>query len=623
MTSERSSEEGSLSSWSGRAVRRPVATGMALLIVCTLGLVSLSRLSVDLLPEFELPSVTVFAPYPGVGSLEVESLVLEPLEEAVASVPGLSTLSSTAREGAAVVYLSFSDGVDLMEALNDVRVAVERARGSLPDELESPQVFRFDPNQFPILFLGVTAKGADYREITRIARDELKPRLSRIPGVAAIELRGGYEREIRIELFAARLLDLGIPIDQVERALRAENINVSVGKVRDGGREVGLRTINAKTTAQELGAIPVATVAGELITIADLGRVVDDAAEVDNLVRINGEIGMRLGVRKGPGENTIEVAKRVYDALDQIRVDLPEVEIDVIMDQSTYIESAVEGARGAAFLGGLLAVAVLLLFLRSFRATLLIAVSIPASVLVTFLVMDRAGLSLNLMSLGGVALGVGMLVDNGVVVLESIVHRLQRGERGSEAAARGAHEVALAVAASTATTVVIFLPVLFLEGVNRVVYGQLALVVTASLIASLVASLTVVPAFAGRLFGSRPLRSDEGPVFSAISRRYAVLLDGVLARPRSTLVLLLGVGLASASLIPAVETELMPPTDQGQIEISIELPVGTPLEETDALARQVNLITMEQVPEATRVFMTVGSPGWWSSSTSETARVSV
>jgi HAE1 family hydrophobic/amphiphilic exporter-1 len=229
-------------SLSAMAVRRPVAALMFLLIVATLGLVSSQRLAVDLLPEFELPSVTVFAPYPGVGSLEVESLVLEPLEEAVAAVPGMLEMTSTAREGAAIIRMKFAHGHNLLEALGDVRVAVERQRNRLPDDLEAPQVFRFDPNSFPILYLSVTS-GGDLRDVTRIARDEIKPRLARVPGVAAVEIRGGFDREVRIELLASKLLDLGIPIDQVERALRAENIDLSVGKVRDAGREVGVRAV--------------------------------------------------------------------------------------------------------------------------------------------------------------------------------------------------------------------------------------------------------------------------------------------------------------------------------------------------------------------------------------------
>jgi HAE1 family hydrophobic/amphiphilic exporter-1 len=609
-------------SLSAVAVRRPVAALMFLLIVCTVGLVSSGRLAVDLLPEFELPSVTVFAPYPGVGSLEVESLVLEPLEEAVAAVPGLLTLSSTAREGAAVIRMRFAHGHNLLEALGDVRVAVERTRNRLPDDLEAPQVFRFDPNSFPILYLSVTS-GGDLREVTRIARDEIKPRLARVPGVAAVEIRGGFDREVRIELLASKLLDLGIPIEQVERALRAENIDLSVGKVRDAGREVGVRTVAAKRRAVDLETVPVATRDGRVVRLNEVSRIVDDTAEIDNVVRINGRIGVRLGVRKGPGENTIEVAHAVYRAIEKIEADFPEVEVGVIMDQSRYVENAVAGARNAALIGGILAIAVLLLFLRSFRATLLVAIAIPSSVLAAFIVMDRAGISLNLMSLGGIALGVGMLVDNAVVVLESVVHHLQRGRTGKDAAIVGAREVALAVAASTATTIVIFIPVLFLEGVQRVVYGQLALVVASALVASLLVSLTIVPAFAGRLFAKGGLPADSGFLLSRVERLYARLIDKLLDRPLSTLAVLVAIALAAGALIPRVKTELMPPTDEGQVVVNVELGTGTPLEETDALARRVSDIVSEVVPEAERVFLSVGSPGWWSSRTSEAARISV
>lgn len=608
--------------WTARAVQRPVATFMFACIASIVGAVGLSRLPVDLLPAFELPSVTVFAPYPGVGSLEVESLVLEPLEEAVASVPGLRTLRSTAREGAAVVYLSFAYGTNLLEALNDVRVAVERSRSRLPEDLEAPSVFRFDPNQFPILFLSVSGE-SDFREISRIARDEIKPRLSRVPGVAAIEERGLFQRELRLELLAGRLTDLGIPIEQVENAIRAENLDVSAGKVLDGGREVGLRTVNAKSTPEALAGIPVATRQGRVIYLREVTRLVDGTAEVDNIVRVNGQVGVRLGVRKGPNENTIEVAQQVRMAIADMAKDYPEVSIQLLMDQSAFIERAVDGATQAALIGGILAIAVLLLFLKSFRATLLVAITIPISVLVTFAVMDRVGISLNLMSIGGIALGIGMLVDNSVVVLESIVHQVESGLRGREAAARGAGQVALAVAASTATTVVIFVPVLFLEGINRVIYGQLALVVTASLLASLIVALTVVPAFAGRFFRDGKLRSEKGPVFLRVEAAYVHVLDGAMNHPRSALGILLGVALSSLGFVSSVETELMPTPDEGRIEINLTLPVGTPLEETDVLTREIVRRTRQVAPEAETIFATVGAPGWWSNRTSETARVSV
>jgi HAE1 family hydrophobic/amphiphilic exporter-1 len=610
---------------SALAVRRPVATLMALGIVITVGLVSAARLPVDLLPEFELHSVTVFAPYPGVGSEEVESLVLEPLERAVAAVPGIKEMTGTAREGAAVVYMRLDEDADLIEAMNDVRVAVERTRGRLPDDLESPQVFRFDPNQFPIVFFGVSGD-VELRELTRLVRDVISPRLSRVPGVASVDIRGAFEREVRVELSAAKMIDLQVPIDDVARALVAENVDLSVGKVEDGGLEVGLRTVASKTVATELLDIPVAVRVNEagqerVIRVRDVAAVVDSEQEPNSVVRERGRPALRVGVRKGPGENTIEVAARAKAAAAELDADLPGVSITVFTDQSKFIQSAVSGAERAAVFGGLLAIAVLLLFLRSFRATLLIAIAIPSSVLVSFFVMDRAGVSLNLMTLGGVALGVGMLVDNAVVVLESIVHHRAHGS-GKDAAVKGASEVALAVAASTATTVVIFAPVLFLTGINRVIYGQLALVVTAALVASLIISLTVVPALSGALFRAQ-VSFEEGPVMSRVSAAYRALLRACLGRPLSTLAILVGVALLALALVPRVKTELMPAADQGEVRLNIDLPIGTPIEETDRIARDVAAVVEKAVPEAARVGYTAGSPGWWSSRTGDTARVNV
>lgn len=610
---------------SAMAVRRPTATLMAALMVVTLGLVAASRLAVDLIPDVDFPSVTVFAPYEGAGSLEIESLIVEPLEDAVASVPGLTELSSTARDGAGLIRLQFDADVDIMVALNDVRVQVERARGRMPDDLEPPQVFRFDPSQLPIMWVGISGD-QDLREITRIARDDIKPQLSRVKGVAAVDIDGMLTREARVEISLPKMLDLEIPIDRVATALAQDNIDVTGGKVREGGREVSVRTVSRKDTAAELLKTPIGMRGDRLVRVGDVANIVDAASDPTSLTRIEGKTALRLSVRKGSGENTIAVAQRLRKRIKELNEEFPNVYLRTVWDTSVFIDRAVSGAQSAALIGGLLAFAMLLLFLKSFRATLLVAIAIPVSVLVSFIAMDALGSTLNLMTLGGIALAVGMLVDNAIVVLEAIVHHLERGKAGREAAIAGAQDIGLAVAASTATTLVIFLPVLFLGSIQRVIYGQMALVVVASLIASLVVSLTLVPAFAGRFFAEGGVEAgvgQSGRVLNALERGYGRLLSAVLARRFSTLALLLGIALASGAMIPRVQTELSPQPDQGQVEIRIQLPVGTPIEETDAVASQVVEVAKQVVPEADRIYTNVGSPGWWSSATSEVGRVSV
>jgi HAE1 family hydrophobic/amphiphilic exporter-1 len=603
------------------AVRRPVTTLMFALMLAVVGAVAVVRLPVDLLPRFELPTVTVLVPFPGTGAVEMEKLVLERLEEAVASVPGLQKMTGRAREGVATLFLEFRFGSDLNEALNEVRVAVERSRQTLPDDIEPPQVFRFDPNQFPIVFVTVSGK-QDLREVTRIARDELKPRLSRVPGVAAVDIRGAFDREVRVELLLDKLVDLQIPIDAVVAALSEENVDTGSGKMLEKGREVGIRVLSSKKTPAELESIPVVARGIQVIRIRDIARVIDTTAELMNVSRVNAETAVFLGVRKGDGENTVDVAAALRAEVAKLSREFPQVSLGYRVDQSVFIQRSVDGAKSGAYIGGILALAVLLIFLRNFRGTLLIGVSIPLSVLATFFVMERLDVSLNLMTLGGLALGVGMLVDNGVVVLESIVHQLSLGRRGAEAARAGASEVALAVAASTATTIVIFVPVLFLEGVNRVLYGQLALVVVVSLIASLVLSLTLVPAFASKLFTGR-IHTSSGPVMHAIEDRYARVLSRFLDRPFSSVALAVGLFVASLALLPRVETELLPIPDEGQVNVDITMPMGTPLDETDAIAKDLIPIVERLVPEASKIAVSVGPHGWWSQSTGEAAKIQI
>jgi HAE1 family hydrophobic/amphiphilic exporter-1 len=603
------------------AVRRPVTTLMFALMLAVLGAVAVVRLPVDLLPRFELPTVTVLVPFPGTGAEEMEKLVLERLEEAVASVPGLQKMTGRAREGVATLFLEFRFGSDLNEALNEVRVAVERSRQTLPDDIDPPQVFRFDPNQFPVVFVTVSGK-QDLREVTRIARDELKPRLSRVPGVAAVDIRGAFDREVRIELFLDKLVDLQIPIDTVVTALSEENVDTGSGKMLEKGREVGIRVLSSKKSPAELESIPVVARGMQVIRIRDIARVVDTTAELMNVSRVNAETAVFLGVRKGDGENTVDVAAGVRAEVERLTREFPQISLGYRVDQSVFIQRSVDGAKSGAYIGGILALAVLLIFLRNFRATLLIGVSIPLSVMATFFVMERLDVTLNLMTLGGLALGVGMLVDNGVVVLESIVHHLSLGRKGADAARAGASEVALAVAASTATTIVIFVPVLFLEGVNRVLYGQLALVVVVALIASLILSLTLVPAFASKLFKGR-ITSSSGPVMRRVEDSYSRLLARFLDRPLSSVSLAIGLLAASLALLPRVETELLPIPDEGQVNIDITMPMGTPLEETDAIARDLIPLVERMVPEAAKIAVSVGPHGWWSSSTGEAAKIQI
>jgi len=603
------------------AVDRPVTTLMFALALGVVGLVAVGRLPVDLLPRFEVPTVTVLVPYTGTGAVEMEKLVLERLEEAVASVPGLAKMTGRTREGVATLNLEFRFGSDLNASLDEVRTAVERARQTLPDDIEPPQIFRFDPNQFPVVFVTVSGD-LDLREVTRLARDELKPRLARVPGVAAIDIRGAFEREVRVELLLDRLVDLQIPIDAVVSALAEENVDTGSGEMLEKGREVGIRVLSSKKSPDELLRIPVVARGAQVIRIEDVARVVDTTAELMNVSRVNSETAVFLGVRKGDGENTVDVAAAVRAEVAKLEREFPQIAIGYRVDQSVFIQRSVDGAVSAAFIGGLLALAVLLLFLKSFRATVLIGVSIPLSVLTTFFVMERLDVTLNLMTLGGLALGIGMLVDNGVVVLESIVHHVARGKSGKEAARDGAKEVALAVSASTATTVVIFVPVLFLEGINGVLYGQLALVVVVALLASLVLSLTLVPAFAGRLFTTR-MPESTGALMRAIEDRYQRALAKFLDRPWSSFALAMGLLLAALSLLPRVETELLPIPDEGQVNVDITMPMGTPLEETDAVVRGLIPLVQTSVPEASKIAVTVGPHGWWSSSTGEAAKIQI
>ncbi|HMB53112.1 MAG TPA: efflux RND transporter permease subunit, partial [Thermoanaerobaculia bacterium] len=487
MSSERNRERGG--GLAAIAVRRPVATVMFFLIVVLLGGIAFFRLPVDLMPEVTYPTLTVRTDYPNVGPQEVEDLITRPVEEAVAAIAGVEEITSSSGEGESMVRIAFTWGTDLDEAADEVRTRIDRIRNTLPEGADAPNVFKFDLSSFPVLFLGVYSDVLDEVGLRQFTEDRIERRLERVPGVAAVEVRGGLRRQIRVDLDRDRLLALGLSADRVTALLRQENLNRPAGKVEEGNLDLYLRTVGEYRTPAEIGATVLTVRDGSPVYLRDVADIREGVEEVTSRVRINGEPGIRVAINKQSGSNTVEVAQAALAEAERINLDHSEVRLVPIIDSSEYIEQAIDNVRTAAVFGGILAVVVLLFFLRSGRSTLVIATAIPISVVATFALVYFAGYTLNIMTFGGLALGVGMLVDNAVVVLENVFRRREKGDGPETAAVQGTGEVALAITASTLTTMSVFLPILFMEGVSSVMYRQLAVVVAFALFASLAVAL--------------------------------------------------------------------------------------------------------------------------------------
>jgi len=604
------------------AVRRRVLTLMAALIVLLIGGVSLARLPIDLMPDITYPTLSISTEYANASPEEIEELITRPVEEAMSAVPGVEQVTSVSIEGSSSVRVTFDWGTDLDAAANDIRDRLDRVIPHLPDDAERPRLRKFDLAAFPILILGVSSK-LDPIQVRNIIDNQVKYRIERIPGVAALDIHGGLDREIHVNLNAEKLKALDLSVDQLIDRIRAENINLPAGTIEQGLLDVTVRTPGVYTSLDELGDIVVAVRDGVSIQLKDVARVEDGWEKVTRIVRINGQPGVRLAVNKQSGKNTVEVARGVLAEIEKINLSIPQINIFPIIDTSDYIQRSITNVGRSILYGGALAIFVLLFFLRNIPSTAIISTVIPVSVVATFALMYFGGFTLNLMTLGGLALGVGMLVDNAIVVLENIYRLRESGIKASSAAVLGSEEVTAAVAASTLTTLAVFLPLVFARGMSGIMFKQLAYVVSFSLACSFMAALTLVPMLASRVRSvvkvdsARYRRSLSGRLFvlssrlfSGLENGYRNLLHWALGHRLETLGTAVLLFIISLGLIPRVGVELMPSTDESEVNVSAEMAVGTRLEVVDQNFQQVEKIVFASVPEIKNTFSFLGGSSW-------------
>jgi HAE1 family hydrophobic/amphiphilic exporter-1 len=602
------------------ALKRPITVLMLIIVVIILGSVSLTRVGLDLLPEMNFPIAAVITEYRGVGPEEIETLITRPLEETLGTVTNVKQISSITASGSSIVLIEFNMGTDMDFAALEMREKIDLVRGWLPDDASQPLVFKFDPSMMPVMVVGLGGMD-DLAQLKELAEETIKPRLERLEGVASVSVQGGRKREIEVRLHPAALEGYGVGIEQVIQTLAAENLTLPGGTVQEGAEELLLRTTGEFRSVEEIGEVNIMTPTGVPIKVKDLGTVTDTYSEADQVAYLNGRPAVGLLIQKQTGANTARVGQSIKRELENLRSLHQELEYTYILDQSEFIELSLASMTKNALGGALLAVLILLLFLRNFRSTLVIAIVIPISIISTFILVHFAGLTLNLMTLGGMALGVGMLVDNAIVVLENIFRLREEGKSPLEAARLGAAEVAMAVTASTLTTVAVFLPIVYVEGMITEIFKQLALTVTFSLLASLVVSLTLTPLLSSRLLVVEVNNNNHGK--GGILKRYSHLfgkkleqLDNAYGRALSwclgnrkrvlgTAVVLF---ILSLVLVPFVGAEFLPATDEGRLSIAVRLPVGSTLEATEAVAERVAR-TAAGLPQVQDVYYTIGGSG--------------
>ncbi len=604
------------------SVRRPVMTTMATLIVVLLGGVALRHLPIDLLPKVEMPTVSVSTSYENASPEVMERLVTQVVEETVAVVPGVEEITSISSTGNSSVRVRFGWGTDLDAASNDVRDRLDREANEFPEEALRPRLSKFDIAGFPIVILGV-GSDLDPVEMTELIDLQVQYRIERIEGVASVDLWGEYEREIRVSLHPDRIMALGLPLDGVLDAIRDANLDLPAGEVEQGRYEVTLRAPAEFTDLDQIRSTVITMRGGAAVTLGQIADVVDTHRKRTRIVRINGKRGLRLGVRKQADANTVEVASRVLAEVERINEDYPQIELVPVVNQGNFIERSIANVARSVVYGGGLAVVVLLFFLRNLRSTLVISLAIPISVIATFALIYFAGFTLNLMTLGGLALGVGMMVDSSIVVLENIFRRRDEEKEGRvDAAVRGASEVGPAIVASTITTLVIFVPLIFVEGVAGILFSELAYVIAFSLVCSLLVSLSLVPMLSARLLRSpeemhraRPgwvdrLAGAAEGMFRRIDEGYRDLIRLALRHRYVTVgmsAVMLG---ASLLLVPLIGTEMLPPSDEGEVRITGEMEVGTRLGIVDRQTALMEKIVYEAIPERLSAVASIGPSGW-------------
>ncbi len=586
------------------SITRGVTTAMVYVCLLGFGLFSLSRLPLNRLPEVDLPVIAVVTTYVGASPADVETLLTEPIERAVASVEGVEKVQSTSRQGTSIVLINFTWGTDMDAAEVEVRKNLELfADDALPDEASRPLTFAFDPSLAPVMFIALDGP-LDGHQLRRIATEQVQPYLGRVEGVAAAEVMGGLDREISVRIHREWLEANGVSPSQLADALRGANLVVPSGAVDDGTQRLAIQPTSLFTSVEEIRDVIVGQRGGRAIRLREVADVVDTFEEETHVVTADGEAAVMLAVRKQSDANTVQVARAIDEALPEIGERLPEgVSLVPLFDESQPILRAIGNLGDTAFQAFLLTGIVLLVFLRSWRTSLITVLAIPISVVVAFVAMDALDVTLNLISMAGLALAIGMLVDNGIVVLEAAFQYIESGATPREAAVLGAREMSMPLVASTLTTVVVFLPMLLVDGIAGELFRDMVLTITVSLLSSLVVALTLVPLMAAHMVGKGQNRLERAlaratAILDKLAPGYERALAWALGRRKRVLAVVLLAFAGSLALTPLLGQDFLPKADVSEIRIEVTAAPGTSLDEMRALIGQVEALIRETVPDA-------------------------
>jgi len=588
-------------------------------VITLLGFISLTRLPVDLMPEFQQPTLNIRTSYAGVGPLEMEELITRPIEQAVGAVPGLTRIESSSSEGNSQVQLNFEWGSNLAESADEVRTRMDRIRGRLPEDADPPTIQKFDPSQLPVAQIGIEG---DYDPVTlrEIAQNEIAPRFERLDGVAAVNVSGGLRRQIHVDLSKEKITALNLSVTQVVGSLRQENQNTPLGEIYQGDATFLVRSQGQFQSVDDIRNLVVMTRQGVPVYLRDIADVQDTTEQRRSFMRINGRPGIQIQVQKQSGKNTVTIAELVRAEVDRVNKEVPGLKMTITQDNSRFISRAIDNVQEHALIGGILVILIIFAFLRDVRSTLIVCTSIPVSVIGTFALLYFGGYTLNTMTFGGLALGIGMIVDAAIVVLENTHRHLHMGKDKMTAAIDGSEEVWSAILASTLTHIAVFLPLLFLSGTASIMFTQLSIVVMFSLVMSLFVAVTIVPVLCSRWLKTPDEEAaDRGimATFYRASERFLEAMDEgyrkaihVALQHRPTVIAsAAALVVLAAVLYPKIDSELVTQADEGEVNVNVEMAPGTRIEPTERVLLTLEERVRQFVPEATTVITQGGSGG--------------
>lgn len=615
------------------SILRPVTTVMILLMVILGGILGYNGLSLAMMPTIDIPIALVSTTYIGAGPNEIETLISKPIEETLSSISNVDTVTSISSSNSSIVLVQFQDGTDIDMAAIDMREKIDRVKSSLPEDANDPMVLKMDINAQPI-YVGVTSDNLDLAQLNDLLDENIVNRLERIEGISAVNLSGGDENEIQITLNPDKMDGYGLTAPQLAQALAAENLNLPSGSISQGDSKLQVRTMGEFKSLDDIRNVMITTGTGAVMPLSDIAEVEEVVKERSSYTLVNGKQGILISIDKNSTANVVEVSDLITETLNKISKEYPELDILMLTDTADYIKLSINNVTKTAFQSAIIAVIILFLFLRNPTTSLIIGVSIPTSILATFGLMYLSGMTLNVISMGGITIGIGMLVDNSVVVMDNVFKYWDKGYSAKEAAMIGSKEIGMAVAASTLTTVAVFLPLTFAEGTIGQLFKDLSFTICFALLASLIVSLTFVPMACAQLLNRREKNKNKrkgfitkildiwGKGLEKLDNFYRKVLVWVLRHKKRTMLFIIACFIGTLACAPLAGFDFMPETDEGSASISIELPKGSKLEETQNITNEV-VERIKTIPEIDYYYGMVGSGMISSGTDSSTVMVSL